>query len=199
MTESIQNRNQAKIKNNVLLLLQSHVIFLQVFNIFAKAYEKKCNKYGLNGSQWITLWSLYSYNKPLFATDISRLLPIEAPAVSILLDKLQDSKLIKRRRSKTDKRKWEVILTVEGQQLVETVYPEIAQLIVSVFGILTIDDVHKLNRLLLAIRDNMADLLGLNKDNIEKVIEGFNISMSTIADQLSPNNSDLLLNRILNK
>lgn len=168
--------------DSLLMPLETHTVLVQVFNIFAKAHEKELASYGLSISQWVTLWSLYVFKKPTNATEISRLLPIEAPSISLLLERLQDRKLIRRRRSRTDKRIWDITLTEQGRQLVYSVYPQIARFIFSIYGGISTDDMAELNRILLRIRDNMVDIFKLNRTHVDQGSQPF---FSLIKDLIS--------------
>jgi DNA-binding MarR family transcriptional regulator len=98
--------------------------FWQAYKTFVAGFEKTLQPWDINPSQCMAMWFLRYYDTPLTASRIAWLLALETHSVTSLLDGLQKKGLIKRRRSKTDRRVIEVVLTEAGKQLlVEVRHP----------------------------------------------------------------------------
>lgn len=152
-------------------VLSTATVFSQAFNTFAKALEKAVQPAGLTVSQFITLWALLFSAEPMTPTEISRLLPIETHSVSALLDRLQKRKLIRRRRSTSDRRTVKVTLTAQGEQLVKDIAPAMRLMMLDVFQTLSSRELRMLNRLARKIRNASVQWLGANPDHIEITVE----------------------------
>ncbi|MBE0479578.1 MAG: MarR family transcriptional regulator [Dehalococcoidia bacterium] len=147
------------------------VVFAQAFNTFGRAFEKAVQPAGLNLSQSITLWALLLSDQPLTPTEISRVLPIQTHSVTTLLDRLQDRKLIRRRRSTSDRRSVNVTLTAEGEQLAKQFIPAVSAVIEEVFLGLSTDELETLESICRKIRNSSTRRLDANPDHLELTVE----------------------------
>jgi DNA-binding MarR family transcriptional regulator len=152
-------------------ILRSSVLFAQAFNTFAKAIEKPCRSEGITISQAIALWALLLSAEPLTPTEISRLLPLQTQSVTALLDRLQERKLITRRRSSRDRRSVRITLTAQGEELLRSIVPSIGQVMVDIMENLSSKERQLLDRLARKIRNASTGWLGANPDHLDNTIE----------------------------
>jgi DNA-binding MarR family transcriptional regulator len=181
----------------VLSLVEIEAIFNQIYNIFAKGEEKLFNKEGTSLSQATVLWALDVSEKTLNLTEISRLLPLTNSSLSILLSKLEGEKLLRRKRSRTDKRVWELILTERGQEFASELYPIVLTYIISAFGIFTVREAAEFKRLLMKLRSNVIAKLEINPEHADLMLQLLDKSKEPIRRRLmmasgrKQSNSDL--------
>ncbi|MBN1376580.1 MAG: winged helix DNA-binding protein [Dehalococcoidia bacterium] len=88
-------------------------------------------------------------------SDISRVMPIEAHSVVALLDRLSERGLIKRRRSKSDRRTVLVYLTDPGYELLKDVSPSISTFLNNSVGALSKSELASLKRISRKLRNNI--------------------------------------------
>lgn len=151
-------------------LLVSAVLLFQAFDIVSKAIRKAVRPEGISVSEYTTLWALLLSDQPMTPTEISRLLPIESQSVTALLDRLEERKLVKRRRSNRDRRSVRISLTPQGEQLIKLVDPSVRQVVVSSFENLSIEERQLLDHLLTKIRNASATLVGANHNLLDITI-----------------------------
>lgn len=144
-------------------------LLMQVFNIYTKAVERKLAKDGLTAAHWMTLYVLRFIGSPMAPIAISRYLPIEMNSISALLDKLEKRKLIRRRRSRSDRRVVHVYLTEDGDDLATKCQSELNVLTERIFGHLSPDNHRDLRNTLFTIRRNIIDCEGLNPQHTDLV------------------------------
>jgi DNA-binding MarR family transcriptional regulator len=160
--------SQLKPPNEILL---SSVLFAQAFNTFSKALEKACRPAGVTVSQCVTLWALLLSAEPLTPTEISRLLPIETQSVTALLDRLQERKLIARRRSSRDRRSVRITLTAQGEELLRSIIPSVGQVMVDILENLSSEERQLLDSLARKIRNASTIWLGANPDHLDTTMK----------------------------
>lgn len=135
----------------------SHVIdnLRQAFQILNIQFNKVEKETGLTGHQ---LWAIMTINNnsPVKVSDLINKLYLNPTTVIGIIDRLEKQDLIKRRRSKDDRRVVWIELTTKGHQLVKSA-PEVAQgLLVSGLEEISVNTLTKVERsiqLLLKIFD----------------------------------------------
>lgn len=143
----------------------------QAFNIFAKGVEKAVGRWGLTMSQYLTLFALFLRPSGLTPTEIARLLPIQTQSVSPLLDRLQERKLVVRRRSAHDRRSVRVTLTEKGEELIREMDSAVPDIINYVFGSLSNEELEIFEPLMRKIRDAAARWVGARPEHLDVTIE----------------------------
>lgn len=79
----------------------------------------------LTPEQWVILSKLNS-SRNLYQTDLANLSFRDKPTVSRIVDLLAKKGLVERKKDRADGRKYSVILTVKGTEMVEKAYPAVA-------------------------------------------------------------------------
>ena len=104
------------------LITPYHLV--QAWEEYESAVEEAIMKpVDLTLSQSFVLWILLFADTPMTATQLSILARREPHSMVQLLDKLQERKLVRRRRSRSDRRLVVVSLTNEGKQLISDILP----------------------------------------------------------------------------
>jgi DNA-binding MarR family transcriptional regulator len=147
--------------------------FSQAYNIFATSFAMTLKKKKLTISQWIALLVLFMSPKPITPTRIKSFIPIETPSVSALLDRLEERKLILRKRSKKDKRKVDVYLTEGGFQVLKEVTPLTGAILTAVYGPISQRKCQSLINVSKEIRNNCLASFGLDYAKADVILEKF--------------------------
>ncbi|MFV0556247.1 MAG: MarR family winged helix-turn-helix transcriptional regulator [Lactovum sp.] len=103
--------------------------------------------YKLNREHFMLLELLYSKG-PHPVQRISEILEIPSGSITYVVDRLSKKGLVKRRLNKIDKRVNEVILTSEGKQFFDEIFPSHVETISKNLSILTDNEKHQLTELL---------------------------------------------------
>jgi len=130
-------------------------VLRQAYTFFDKAYEKILSDHQLNNSTWATLYILLLTGNAMYPYELAKFLPIENTSLSPVIDKLEDRGLIKRSRSKEDKRTVKIFLTERGYQLMRDVNPETIELAKFVYGSLSPKEAEALVKIARKIRDKV--------------------------------------------
>lgn len=103
-------------------------------------------RHGLTESQFATLEVLY-YLGPLCQRDIARKILKSGGNLTMVIDNLEKSGLVRRRTSKEDRREKVVELTTKGQGLITEIFPQHAHDIADLFSSLSAREQDELARL----------------------------------------------------
>ena len=148
-------------------LLWTGVTFTQAWSTWTAAIEKSIRHFKINFSQLVVLQALLFSASSLTATDISRILPLKATSVSPLLDRLYTRHLIKRRRSRSDRRVVNIDITAQGRELMKNMLPDLNQIMNNVFAQLSQQERSQLIDTCQKISYLSADALGANKKTLD--------------------------------
>jgi DNA-binding MarR family transcriptional regulator len=159
--------------------------FWQAFKTFVAGFEKTLQPWDINPSQCMALWFLRHYDTPLTASRIAWLLALETHSVTSLLDGLQKRALIKRRRSKTDRRVIEVVLTEEGKKLLVEIRHPYLKFLNSMFkGDLSEEEINTFINVLQHIWDTGFALQGIDPGKAHLVADRYAARIQTAIDAL---------------
>lgn len=90
-----------------------------------RSLEIKLSEYGITSSQYTVLEVLWKHNS-LSLTDLGKQLYFDNPTITGIIDRMEEAKLVKRRRDRNDRRVIKVHLTQKGLDL-KPVLPKIAK------------------------------------------------------------------------
>lgn len=147
------------------------LILGQTFYFYSKCFEKTLKPTQLTISQFVTLWALLFSQGRLTPTDIARALPIETHSVSAMLDRLEERKLVKRQRSRQDRRSVKVALTAQGEQLITEIFPKAVSLNEKLYQDLSSRQLQLLSNLAGKIRNAALRRLGANPVYSEVILK----------------------------
>ena len=110
------------IKNSVLhrnkSVLAALMKFRLIINSVKRHYQWVEKQSGIKGAQLWALWELYR-TPGLRVSELGKVMAIQQPTASNLVDKLVKSKLIVRRRSTADQREVRLFVTNTGRKLIK--------------------------------------------------------------------------------
>jgi len=154
-------------------LAQTIWMFAQATDTYNKAFEKKLAMAHskITPSEWVTLRLILSAPGPASLTDISRFLSIAIQSVSQLLNKLEKRGLIRRVRSKDDKRMVKIYITEKGFELLKEVTPFTYDFIKDTSGTLSESEIKSLHAISRKIRDRCLKMLGLDPSGSDIVLD----------------------------
>lgn len=95
------------------------VSVLRTNELFQHKFGKLFREFGLNQPQYNVLRILFGEGDRLPSLEIANRMITVVPAITGLIDKLEQKGLVKRERSEEDRRVWYVKLTKKGEKLVE--------------------------------------------------------------------------------
>lgn len=149
------------------------LVLAQAFVNWHKAFMKILSPFNLTYSQWIILQTLMVAGSPMSPSELNKYLTIEGTSISIVIDNIEKRGLVRRRRSKVDRRVVKVYLTNSGFQLLREVDPLIRKLIEDVFGVLSPEERRQLVRLSRRIRDASIIKHGGNPGIVDDILIKF--------------------------
>ena len=152
-------------------LQQVSSAFGQSYQLCRKVFTAISQSMGLTNQQHSTLYALLLAEGPLGPTDLSRLLPIEPQSVTALLDRLEELRLVVRRRSSKDRRAVKVRLTPEGHDLLRASVPKIRDAHQLTLGTLSHQELRSLAAISHKLSRAAMDLLGTNPEPSDEAME----------------------------
>ncbi len=103
-------------------------------------------EYGLTESQFGTLEAIYHLG-PMYQAEIGEKLLVSAGNMTMVISNLERQGLVCRERYPQDRRQITVSLTDEGHQLIRDMFPDHAQKIADLMGVLCPEEQEELGRL----------------------------------------------------
>ena len=103
-------------------------------------------EYGLSESQFGALEALY-YLGPMCQKEIGDKLLVTGGNMTMVINNLEKRQLVSRERAEEDRRQMVVSLTGKGQQLIAELFPQHAQNIVKLMGVLDAEQQEQLGQL----------------------------------------------------
>ena len=148
-------------------------MFSQATNTHMKAFAKALAKAGtgITTMQWTTLWLLLSSPGSMSLTEIAKFLPIEIHSVSALVEKLEKRGLIKRIRSKNDRRVVNIYLTEQGFNILKKTAPYTYDFNMNTIGTLSGAQIKALQKITKKIRDRDLEMLEQDPKRADVVLE----------------------------
>jgi DNA-binding MarR family transcriptional regulator len=148
-------------------------MFSQCTNTHVKAFTKALAKAGtgITTQQWTTLWLLLSSPGSMSLTEIAKFLPIEIHSVSALVEKLEKRGLIKRIRSKNDRRVVNIYLTEDGFNILKKVAPYTHEFTMKTTGTLSQSQIIALQKIARRLRDKDLEMLGQDPKHADMVLD----------------------------
>ena len=121
---------------------------------FSKVFLNR-TKAGITIDQWGILRLLFEHDEPMSQTRIAELVIKDTPSTSRILDLLSKKQLVERKPNKQDRRKFDVVLTKKGSQIVREVSPIVDTIRKDIFKGLSKQDFDELDRIIGKIEKNL--------------------------------------------
>lgn len=126
--------------------LDTYVKLMRATESVTARAHRQLSAFGLSFSQFGVLEALYHLG-PMSQSEIGQKILRSSGNMTMVIDNLQKRQLVKRERSKTDRRFLIVHLTDKGKNLISKIFPPHAAEIASEFGVLTASEQRTLGRL----------------------------------------------------
>lgn len=127
---------------------------LRTSDQFQNRLGRLFREYGLTCSQYNVLRILRGEGQPLPSLEIASRMVQVVPAITGLVDRLEEQALVERKRCKKDRRIVYVAITVKGEQLLDQMDQRVSELHSQLIGHLTRNELKELNRLLVKARQS---------------------------------------------
>jgi MarR family 2-MHQ and catechol resistance regulon transcriptional repressor len=141
--------------------LNVYIKLLRASDSIRSRINKFIIKRGLTESQFNMLDALFHLG-PMSQSELSKKLFKSGGNITMIADNLERRKLVKRERSKNDRRSFTIHLTKEGSHLIEKLFPDILAALINEISILNSSEQLEFQR--------MCKLLGLQITNGKKYI-----------------------------
>lgn len=124
---------------------------------FRRAFDRRAAPLGVTRAQWRALAWL-GRQPGMRQVELADCLDIEPITLCRIIDRLEQSGLVERRRDPADRRAWRLFLTPAGQPLVAELWSLGSQMAGEAFAGLSGDELDTLQSLLGRVRDNLDQL-----------------------------------------
>ena len=130
-----------------------------------RAFDRRAATLGVTRAQWRVLVRL-SRDPGLRQVDLADFLDIEPITLCRIVDRLEESELVERRRDPTDRRAWRLELTAKAAPVVEKLRSLATDFSADAFAGLSPAELDTMRTALALVRDNLAALQPPKKASI---------------------------------
>ena len=127
--------SHAKASSSQLRALDAFIKLQRAANSASSTLQKHLDTYDLTTSQFGALEALY-HRGPMCLSDLGRKLLRSGGNMTLVSSNLEKRGLVRRDRSKEDRRVLHMMLTAKGQRLIEAVWPKHLELLVQSMSVL---------------------------------------------------------------
>jgi len=128
-------------------------LLYSAYAILRRAFDQALAPRGITSAQASVLAFLDEVGHPITINQLARLLILESPSVTTMIDRLSERGLVERTGDPKDRRRTLVQLTEEGKRLQDSVREPGQQLYDELFDVLTDEDRQILRAILRKFRD----------------------------------------------
>lgn len=136
-----------------------------ISRLMRKRFDERARRLGTTRAQWRTL-KMLERNQGSNQGALADMLEIEPITMGRMIDRLEEAKLVERRRDPTDRRVWRIHLTDEAQPVLLQLREIADELFDDVLTGLSAADRKRLHELLAAVHTN------LTTDDIKEAVNG---------------------------
>jgi MarR family transcriptional regulator, 2-MHQ and catechol-resistance regulon repressor len=126
--------------------LAAYINLLRATNTVSSQSMKHLDAHGLTPSQFAVLEALYHVG-PMCLSDLARKILRTSGNLTMVVDNLEKSGMVKRVQSATDRRYFSVEITDKGRELIARIFPEHAEQIATLMARLSADEQETLREL----------------------------------------------------
>ena len=140
----------------------------QCHNLLSRCEEVQFSGNGITPEQHSVLMTIKYANDPVRPTDIANWLDRRPHSISLMIERMQKSGLVKRISDLPDRRSVRIVMTKKGEKIADQATAKNWQLIYEILSEFSEDDLETLARLMGKIRDKAFNILQ-PADTIEKI------------------------------
>jgi len=144
-------------------MLKTWILLHQTYNLVSKVEEKVFVQLGISPQQYCILMVMRYMQGPATVKAISNWLDRSGNTISIMLDRLEKDKLVRRTRSLSDRREVRVVLTNKGKEIVDQATLLGWELIQHILNGTPEEDLESLQKIMETIRERLFDYLEKGK------------------------------------
>lgn len=137
--------------------LKAYIGVKRTSDIFDKVASRDASKHDLTLNEFAVLELLY-HKGPQPIQKIKERILVTSSSTTYIIDKLTEKGLVGRQRCSEDRRVIFANLTTAGQQLMEDIFPSHAELIVTLFEDLTVEEINEFRTILKKISKKATSL-----------------------------------------
>jgi MarR family 2-MHQ and catechol resistance regulon transcriptional repressor len=126
--------------------LAAYINLLRATNTVSSQAMKQLDSHGVTPSQFAVLEALYHVG-PMCLTDLARKILRTSGNLTMVVDNLEKSDMVKRVQSSTDRRYFSVEITDKGSKVISSIFPEHASQITQAMSRLSADEQDTLREL----------------------------------------------------
>ena len=155
---------KTKLESEITILKLWRQLY-QTYTLLKQCEDRVIEEHGLTTEQFAVLGAMDYFARPMNITDIARWLERSTNSITMLVDRMVKAGLVRRVRSKTDRRVVRVIFTSKGKNAIKPATQASFEVIRGILSQLPYED-----------RNNLLGLLGATKYEILKCLNpGVNI------------------------
>ncbi len=128
-----------------------------VSRLMRRRFDERARLVGATRAQWKTLVTL-SRNEGINQGGLAELLEVEPITLCRMVDRLEESGMVERRRDPADRRAWRIHLTDAARPVLEQLRGHADQMFAAAFDGLDDEDRTRLTAALERVRTNLTDL-----------------------------------------
>lgn len=137
--------------------LRLWVILSRAHSAVAAHAQADFNRHGLTSAEFGAMEALF-HKGPLLLGEVQRKILLSSGGITYVIDRLEKRGLVERRRCPTDRRASYAVLTAEGAQLMEEIFPQHAARIERALSGLDVQEQQKVSELLRRLGHHAAEL-----------------------------------------
>lgn len=145
--------------------LRALTILLRASGSVSNMLKKDMQSYGLNPTEFTVMEVLYSKGKQPIQIIGNKVL-LASSSITYVIDQLEKKNLVERKVNENDRRVTLVSLTTEGQEMMESIFPQHTEIINELFGGLTDEELVQFSESLKKVGFKAVELFG------EEISEG---------------------------
>ena len=140
-------------------ILKIWILLRQTYISVSKCEEATIAKAGLTLQQYKVLMAIKYINDPVTPTEVARWLDRNTNSITLLVDRMEKDKLVKRLRDLQDRRSVRLVITKKGKEAFERATDPSWELIQQIMSCLSEEELHTLSTLFEKVRERAFEYL----------------------------------------
>ena len=133
--------------------LNAYMLIRHTYYSIDKCEDELSPQIGLTSQQLATLLAIKQAPDPVMQTDIANWLDRDAASITSIIDNMSKKGLVERKRDLKDRRAVRLVITPEGEQVLEKARKPVINEITAIMSCLSEDETRTITKLLKKIRD----------------------------------------------
>ena len=192
--QSNESGNMGKRKKYSALRINSWLLLNQVSESLMKYEDTEFRMVGITKNQFYILSAIKYLPPPVTPSDIARWLDRNTNTITLMVDRMERSGLVKKRRDLPDRRAFRMTLTPKSRILLRKALIPFREVPEEIMACLSDDELHSYMELTQKIREKVYDKLGLHEGTVKLHTHRIELmaSVNQKRQSIRPKNSELL-------